>query len=417
MSVLLACGAVGLLLGGGAGLRALLRAGPEDAIGALASSAVLGLASCGLIGPIAAAAGLPVPQSAAAALAALSLAGLPRLVRSRPRREELPVALAIAPLLALVAFRAFTLPMSFGDEVAVWGYKAAAIVATGTIEPAAWSLSESRGPSYPLALPVAGTLASIPLSRFDAAGCRAVAVLGYGAFAASAASLLRRRLRGIDALAATLAVAALPSALLEGSLFMADLVFTAAVALAAGAILRGLDPRALGQLAALPLLRPEGLPIALLLAVVGWAGATAGRADRANRSRPLLLVVALALPLLPWILVPASRPSFPGPLETLGRLPEVALALSTSAVAPREFGLLVPALLLLVLGSRKRGSGVGALALALAAAVVAGQAVSLAAAPNFEWQLKVVGERAAIHLVPAWLLAADAFLDRRGSLF
>jgi hypothetical protein len=42
--------------------------------------------------------------------------------------------------------------------------------------------------------------------------------------------------------------------------------------------------------------------------------------------------------------------------------------------------------------------------LALAAALVAGQAIPLALAPSFEVQLRLVADRASMHLIPALLL-------------
>ncbi|HKE01703.1 MAG TPA: hypothetical protein VKE69_11880 [Planctomycetota bacterium] len=417
-------GAAVLLLGAGAAVHRWLRAPGGSPLFTFASSIVFGIAACGVLGPIAALLGLPVPVATAVGLAALALAGAARRPSAGDARGDALTALLLAVPIVAVSIRALTLPMAFGDEIANWGYKSAAFLATGDIDPRTWSQAGSRGPSYPLSISVAGTVAAVLQGSFDPSSCRLVAVLAYAALAASFAECARASLGASARALATLGLACTPVVLAEAPQFMADTAFTAAIALAATTLSRA-PASALGaaHLACVALLKIDGAPIAAAAALAVVACASA-----ASRRGAALRLASFGLAAnAPWLLLLGTRgvpalvadaaarvrdnPLFaPLPERVFGSLRAVASELVPHSWLP-TFGVVAPALALLAFAGPDRASDppTRRLGLAIAAAIVAGQIAAIALAPlPTPWHLEVVRTRTAMHLLPALALAAAA---------
>lgn len=408
-----------LLLAGGAGLRRMLRAPAAHALDALPAWLVLGLAIAGSAGALATLAGIPAPMAAAAALALCAAAGFVlRVKRNAPREPaawssaDLWILGGILLVFVILTDRAMSVPMAHGDEVTVWGYKARAAAELGRISPRDWSLSDTRGPAYPPALPMAASIASLFRAGAEAEMARLLGALGFVAFAASCAAQLRALASGWLRVVAALAVASLPIVLTEAPAFMADLTFAAALSVALRSVAeRPGSAESAALAAALACIKIEGTPMGALLVVASAAMAAPGARLRAF-VRSSALAAALVIP---WAIVAARDGALgatAGGLESpsLGlvasRLGTTAAAVAVRATQLELFGLLLPALALLVFsgaGGRPLPPG---RALLLAGLAVLGQLLPLAIAPQFDWQLRAAAPRAALHLVPALLIAA-----------
>jgi hypothetical protein len=430
-----------LLVAAGFGLRRLLGARAAARPDALASAVVLGIAACGVAGPLGSGLGAPAPLSAALALLALALLGaLRKPARGAAAKVDPWLLAALAVPCALAVALALVRVVLSGDEVFVWGYKAAVIAATGRIDPSAWSHAILRGPAYPFALPVAGALPAAFGAPIPSFGGRAIALLAYGACALALARLARRCFAGRARVPAAFGLASMPALLLDGSTFMADAVFTGAIALALAELLEApARPIAVAHVVALALLRLEGVAMAFLLLAAISLAAPAGQ----RVARTLASLAAALLALVPWASVLAARGLHPltgeaaderaraqellaslAHPEVLGErlvrvvgqvfgeyLPWFPEAPANAALGARlGFGLLLPALVLLAAARACSDARplrwplrVGALAVA---AIVAGQLLPLTVAPLFQWQLEAAKGRAALHLVPAMLAGA-----------
>ncbi|MBL8695727.1 MAG: hypothetical protein JNJ88_16665 [Planctomycetes bacterium] len=410
-----------LLLAGGAGLRSILRAPAAHALDGFPAWLVLGIAVAGSVGALATLAGVSAPTGAAAALALCAAAGIVLRVRRTAPTDPVPWSPADlwifgGTMLAFVIImdRAMSLPMSHGDEVTVWGYKARAAADLGRVSPRDWSLSDTRGPAYPPALPMAAAIAAVFLAGAEAEMARLLGALGFVAFAWSCAAQLRALSSAWARVMAALGIASLPIVLTEAPAFMADLTFAAALSVALRSVTERPGTAESAALAsALACIKIEGTPMGGLLVV-----ASAAMADPGARLRAFVRSSALTAALvIPWAVV-AARDGALG--ATAGGLESPSLVLvgerlgtTAAAVAARGaqlelFGLLLPALVLLALsGSAGRPIHPGR-ALLLAGLAVFGQLLPLAIAPQFDWQLRAAAPRAALHLVPALLTAAGA---------
>lgn len=425
-----------LLLGAGAGVRALVRGDDEFDP---ASALVLGAALCAPLASAAELFHLPARESLVAGLAIWTLLSVILHFRRRSRAPRSPrFAAGWAPFvfcsISAIVFNGFLArPMSFGDEVTLWGYKSSVFVASGRIDPGAWTLSISRGPSYPPAVPAAAALPGILLGGFEEWHCRIFNICAAAAFATSIFRLLQLRLRGFLCIFASAAIVLTPAFLRESSLFMADTIFTAAIALAARELMR--NPRSLPawtHTAAISCFKIEGFVIAGLLAV------SICSVEAIHRRRPPIreiasFAIALALFAGPWFLLLASLGFHPltgepfgqgraseiagalaSPLESFRRFGTVLVTFGETLADWRQFALVVPcaaAIAAVASTSPKSQGAPGArvLFVVTAAAILLGQAIPLTLAPNFAWQLDAVRIRASFHLIPALILVSIAF--------
>src|SRR6185436_4461669 len=144
-----------------------------------------------------------------------ALVGIARRERPRDAAPIEPRLLAVIaiPIALGVAIAVVRFVLS-GDEVFVWGYKAAVIAATGRIDPAAWSHTIVRGPAYPFSLPVAAALPAAFGASLPSCGGRAMALLGYAACALSLVRLLRRWFTGRALALAAFGLVSAPALLL-----------------------------------------------------------------------------------------------------------------------------------------------------------------------------------------------------------
>ncbi len=341
--------------------------------------------------------------------------------------------MALVLPLALVALEALLRPQIFGDEVYVWGHKANAIATTGRIDPSSWTYASARGAGYPFALPVAAALHSVGAGRFDGMAMRAFALLGTLSAACAFAALLEGRLSRIPRVIAAFGFAALPIVFELGAVFMGDLPFVAAVALAGGAVARGAPTRTVvAHLCALPLIRMEGALMAPLLATIH--AFDAAPRERARRLGISLLVLALAV--APWLalyplhgLVPVTGEPWdetargggmlrllasPGDLaarcagfcgHVASRISPVGWENATDTLGPLSpFGAFVPALLLLLAASPAVPVHAGRCIL-VGLAIVAAQIACVVLAPHYEAMESITAPaRAALHILPALVL-------------
>jgi hypothetical protein len=441
---LVALAALALLGGAGSAVRGLAGIPRDRALLESVKCLFLGLTAGGLLAPLAAWADANVVATTAAGLAGLTAIGWMR-GRGAPAppdpRAPGPGVLLLAIPLALACVLGLDRRFAFGDEVSVWGYKAAVLVETGRLVPTEWSQWTSRGPSYPVSLPVAGALASLPWPELSVKACRAVALAGAGTFLIATFDLLGWVAAGPTRLLAALAVGCLPAVLGESFLFMADLWLAAGVAFAASALLAsrldtlrndtGRRNEALLFVAALPLVKIDGAPLAALMAAAGACLLPAG-----TRLRWLLTAaLAAAAAAAPWwswcvrcgvdpasgrVLGDAAGPSpvvqiLTDPLALGGRFGAAAVAvldtLLISGALPRQVGDAVPFLALpLLLAALIAGGGFASThrraAALLAVAILLGQCLPFALAANFAWQLDMAKLRAGLHVLPGLLLVA-----------
>jgi hypothetical protein len=274
----------------GSGLRRVMKLPLESCAWEVASSVVVGIAFCGVWGSIATLIGLPVTQATLVALLTLSVVGILGLRRVRVRLPSINSGLIAAgaacmALVVIVGVNSFSRAVLFGDEVYVWGYKAVKILATQRIDPTDWTSPTVRGPAYPPSLPVAGSVAAFLAGGASGHVVRVVtltAFIGYVAVAYEFTQLIPpRQMRG----ACWFGISALPIVVGDAPFFMADILFTLALLLAALSVIRrpGTLEAAI-SISLLPLLKLEGLAIAGLLICVNAASAQA-----AFRMRALVL--------------------------------------------------------------------------------------------------------------------------------
>ncbi len=358
-------------------------------------------------------------------------------------REDLRTFAAVTLPFAHVLLAAASRPLLVGDEVYVWGYKAAVIAGSGTIDPTAWSMGVGRGPGYPHSVPMAATIPSELLGAFRSVDCRAFAVIAYVAASLALGEVVRLFARGPARWAWTFGLASLPALLDVGPTFMGNAPLVAAAAVTASAVIR--DPASTlvpAAAIALALSKIEGAPMALAAVAVAVGAAPRG----ARGSAALRLVAPFALGIAPWLLLPVLHGVNPltgeasladdrarqmialagDPLDIVRRSAVVLAALGAdllpfslgeSLVVPRgllgPFALLAPAFLLSALaGADPRGElaprRARTLALAVGAALVLGQVASLVASPDFEYVLANARPRFGLHLVPSLVLVALA---------
>ncbi|MFN0207138.1 MAG: hypothetical protein ACKVS6_12615 [Planctomycetota bacterium] len=436
------------IVGAGFGIRTILRAPKRSVLYETASAIVLGIVTCGAAAPLFLMLNIPARGGIIFLLFALTAAALASpLLTSRERAAHafpkgsppvnLLAILLFAPFLAWSAWTAFTIPVNFGDELSLWTYKSSVFTETGAFHPSAWTLSASRGPAYPPAFPIAGSVASIFTDTFDPYGCRMVAALGYFAFWALTYELLQMLGFGFFALAGSLAFAAAPISIAQSSRVMADLILTASIALACSEWLAGkLTFASILQIASPCALKLEGLPIAVFMI---FAGIVVSK-DARGPKRILQFTVALSILAGPWLLYlwstgfnPLTGQPFGQPMggagtpvitnalseapAIAGRFAEVAKVIFESLAVSSAFGFAAAGVLVFVAGGAIQPTQTirRALCFALGVAILTGQFLPLAVAPNFDWQLGVVRDRAAIHIIPAaiLLLASLRNLDRQ----
>ena len=427
----------------GLALVALLAGVRRDHLGSACAVALpLGLvAHATLALPLAAAGVAPGPGSAAVQAALLAAAALVvRRLRARPARPaeppapwrtgEVVAAAAIAALLALLAATAALEPPVEWDLVGIWGLKAR-LLGSGSDwlallrDPA---LAYAH-PDYPLAWPLALALEPALAGAAPRGGAGLLGVALLAAAAGSAAALVRRWGRRA-ALAAAALVATLPIAGPQAVRALADLPLAALLLVAAGALAAwsaGCAPRALAigavATAGLPLVKQEGIALALALAGVALA-----RSSRARRVRLLgALGAAFVLVDLPWLALRATLPagadnSFAD--MTLARvaagserLPAILAALPVYLGAVADWGALwLPvALALVVLAlDRNRERATANLAWLLVAPLPLYLAALLADAWPAERLLEVALARLALHFAPLAATVAVAVAAQRG---
>jgi hypothetical protein len=447
VTILVTIAVVLLVLAGGLVVRQLCLArdsepADESAVAVLVSAWILGIAVAGVAAPLAALAHVHAAWGCAGAYLVLGILAFARRARApvalRFAREDawsLAAGGVAAVFLGILAFR---LPFDTGDEVVIWGFKAAAMAETGRLDPTEWPLWPIRGFNYPVAIPAIGSIPAAILGRFEVESARVLVVVSYLGFALALGECLRPHLRGPARALATAGLATLPAILGTASQFMADAPFTAAVALAAlHGVKRPASPLAWAHVAALATLRVDGPPIALGIALVILASLP----GRARWRAAAGLATALALACVPWGAVLWSTGALSrseGDIGTisLGSIPSQAPVIASHfAEVLRSFGalLLPPTIDVASLGAAIgsagyfgfAGLGLALLALggaegadpplprarcaAMGVAIVVMQALPLAfLAIRFEGQLAIFRERAVFHCLPALVLAAHA---------
>lgn len=433
------------IIGAGFGIRTLLRAPKRSVLYETASSIVLGIVTCGAAAPLFLILNIPARGATVSLLFALAAAGILSLLffdrfnktnKSRPRaspafpKGSVTAILLFAPFLVWSAWTAFTIPVHFGDELTLWSYKSSVFTETGAFHPSAWTLSASRGPAYPPAFPIAGSVASYFTDTFEPYGCRMIATLGYFAFWALTYELLQMLGFGFLGLAASIAFAAAPVPISQSSRVMADLILAAAITLACIELISGKLTFALMlQIAAPCALKLEGLPIAVLIILAGFIISKEARAPKRRPKQIIQFALALLILAGPWLLYlwttgyspltgqPLSRfgggagPSeiinaLAHPVSLAQRFGAAAASVVESLVASSAFGFAIAGVFISIAGgglspAQKRSRR---LCVALGGAILLGQFLPLAVAPNFDWQLAVVRDRAAIHIIPAAIL-------------
>lgn len=440
-------GAMALVFGGGFGLRTLAGAPARPDAETFSGSFIFGAAVCGALVPATAAAGVPTLPAIAAFLLFLTFAGITLQLLNggalpaaqmasstalRPSPAGM-IAIALGAIFLIHAALASGAPPAFGDEVTLWCYKSAVLAETGRHDPGVWTLAGSRGPSYPAALPATGALASLVTDRFAFEGCRATAWTAAASFLCAMYALIQTRFRGWTGLVVWLAIVTTPLVLLESTFVMADLLFTASLAHAAGSALkRGAPLQTALALAAPATIKLEGLPASLAMLAV-WSAAPGGSFTGAV-GRATTGALAFGLLAAPWFLFLWSRGLSPltgesfdaarsstlmealrNPGLVMERAGAVLRAFFETATDPASLGLVV-AILVLTLGLPRSSTGCRPprkLALLLALAMLAAKTAAFVVAPEFDWQLDVARTRAVLHLVPALVLMHGALSPGR----
>jgi hypothetical protein len=453
MSTLLAAIVVPALVclsGVGAATWLGLRAG--SAAWTLASSALLGICICGIVGPAASIVGLPVPATTLAVQIALALAGAMSLwsrglrAPAITRMEAIALA-AMCGVVVCVGLNVAQRPVLGGDEVYAWGYKAAMIHTSGRITPADWTDVGIRAPSYPFALPVAGSAAALVAGHLCGHVLRILALLVFCGFVAALSEAAKLTVPRALRFAFVFGIAALPVVQFEAPFFMADILLALGLLVAAVSIVRhpGSAETAL-WIALLPLIKIDGVSMSGLLFLVNFAASPRG--ERARCAAASVAFAALAI--LPWALLYVAQGFNPFVVQDRGVTARVfgireALEMPgayASRVGVAALGVLssyVPhlsafrwdhdairtalpfvGLLLVFVGipwlraeQAPRASRLVRLFAGLA--ILGGQFAGIASTPyTVSVLVTVVGGRAAIHIIPGMLLIASA-MKRKGT--
>jgi hypothetical protein len=422
-----------LLLSGGSGLLTIFGIARRGLWSDFPRCLLLGLALCGTTAAATAATSRG-PSVVAGALVVAAVTGF--LLRKRrgtgataTSRFPLAAFCLLLPLWCAAGYFAFTVPVAFGDELTLWCYKSSIFAEFKSFDPRMWTLAESRGPAYPPAIPAAGALASIPTGSFDPAGCRLVALLGFVAFGCAATSLFEKLQFGALRTLAAVALSMTPLVAGEAWRCMADVTFTTALLVACETLLFE-RPSTAALFVAIPAaIKLEGAPMGALLAIAAAASLETGRwrfllgaaASLAAVTGPWFASLLLAFGLHPATGIPLGADSrLEGSLPVIAsRFAESAASLLKAFLPWSAFSAVAPGILLAgAAGATSEGVAPPhprrVTLVALSAALVAGQCLPLAVAPNFAWQLEVVAPRAAMHLLPALILAAATLrqLDR-----
>ncbi|MEO8276642.1 MAG: hypothetical protein ABI639_10495 [Thermoanaerobaculia bacterium] len=322
-------------------------------------------------------AGKPPTLAGATAVAiAFTLAALFALHRRpAPKPLEMPAswtlgeklaAAGIVSALAVLGAIAVLEPAVEWDLLAIWGYKAKVLLAGGD-----W-LARLRDPAfayahadYPLAWPSALALASTPGVGNVGGGLFGVVLLASAA--AFGAAIVRPWGRRAALVAAALIVM-LPIAGAQAVHSLADLPLATLVLIAGGALARWTSAGdrstlALGALATagLPLVKQEGIALALAVAAIAlWRSAHGTRRRAASFLSAAFVVIDL-----PWLILRTSLPAGAAnslldmtparAVAGLSRLPELAALLPVYLGASADWGALwlLVGLALLVLAVRR----------------------------------------------------------------
>jgi 4-amino-4-deoxy-L-arabinose transferase-like glycosyltransferase len=364
---------------------------PEEALGAVGVSYVVGVAAVGVVSCLLLIAGtaLTLVQVLvlAAALAALGLVRGRGAAGTRPRhaspigRVLLVPGVVVAVVLAALAVDFWYQPLWKYDAWTFWTPKARALVELDGLDPDWFTAADLLNPDYPMLVPALEAI----LFRF--AGV-APEVLDYqswllvAGFALAVLELVRRRGVPLVLSGWTIAMAiTAPSLGIQAATAEADVPLAVFVACAAGFGLVWLEERRLGALVLVGVLlaaafasKVEGtiFAVALLLplAALAW---------RSSRRDGLLAVAAgvaaFAVTLLPWRLWLAAHDvenqATLGRVTDLGllrdeaeRVPEAAGTMVWELVDPRSWLLVVPMALVAAVLALRAGRLRGALLLA-----------------------------------------------------
>jgi len=418
-------------------------AGGRGAGARLALALPLGLvAQAALVPPLLALGLAPGPLPAALLAAGLGAAALAK----RHRRSRAPAppaaplepwkplerwgAAAVALPVLLVAASALLEPIAEWDVVAIWGLKARWLASGAGLAPFADPAFAYAHPDYPLGWPAA--LALDP-TWAGASFWRSGRLLGTAllASAGALAALWTRPFGRRAALLAAALVTTLPIAGAQAVRGLADLPLATLLLLAAGALERWLtagDRASLRvgalALAGLPLVKREGIALALALGLVALV-----RTPRGARGRCLGTVGAAltAITVPSWLValrLPADRSLASGELTSarlvarLDRLPELARALPEYLLAPADWGALWPlvavGIALALAGPRPRRDF--GLALFLLAPLPFYAAATLAVDYPVDRLVEVTLSRLALHFALLGAVVAARGAARSGAL-
>jgi hypothetical protein len=369
---------------------------------------------------------------AAALLAARFRSPAPPAAKTSSRYsavEAAAAALIVAVLLLVLATAALEPPAEW-DVLAIWGFKAKLLGGDDWLDRLRDPALAYAHPDYPLAWPFA--LASEPAFAPGAAagGGSLLGAAMLAAAAGAAAALVRPRGRRA-ALAAAAVVATLPLAGAQAVRALADLPLATLLLVAAGLLAgrrAGGDsrPLALGAAAAagLPLVKQEGLALAVAVAIVALLRAGRG----ARRHLATALGAAFLVVDLPWLVLRSTLP--PGAANSfadmslarvgagLSRLPEIVAALPVYLGAPEDWGALWPlvALALVALALDRRRPR---LETDLALTLLAPAPLYLVALLAVGWEparlAEVTLSRLALHFAPLGAAFAVAVAARLGA--
>jgi len=348
-----------------------------------------------------------------------ALPGVPPAAAFAPPRERwLGVARAIAAAaLALALAKLARTPLWGWDHYEIWGTKARRMLADGRLDLAFLAdpaFAAARG-DHPLGVPM--------LWRFLALGGMPSPALVRLTHALLLAALGAVVAAGVERAAGSRRAGALAAALVwlsplgwdSGLVGLADLPLALGLALAGAALVAPPSATRAAGLAvavgALPWIKQEGWPLALLLAGAALALPQASEARRAIRNAlvGLALPVAAGAALFAAVALPRGKPYLDGDwraraVERIGELPELALHAARLLADPTLLGLwlLLPAALAVALLRRDRAAAaplaVVHLELLLALAVV------YLGYPNPHDQLNAALPRVAAALLPLGLL-------------
>lgn len=409
-----------------AGYRLAAAVGPSRWGSRVAASFAFGVLALPPLLLLAGLARLPLGALSMAALALLLAAathaalprGAPAPPAAAPREPWLEATRAIAAgALALALAKLARTPLWGWDHYAIWGTKARRLLEQGRLELAflADPAFEAARGDHPLGVPMLwrllalGEIPSIFLIRLT----HAALLLALGVVVALGVERVARSRRA-GALAAAL-VWLSPLGWDSGLVGLADLPLALGLALAGAALLAPASPtRAAGlavAIGALPWIKQEGWPLALLLAGAALAipQPTEARRTIRNALAGLALPLAAGAALFQTTALPRGKPYLDGDwraraVERAGELPELALHAARLLADPTLLGLwfLLPAALAAALLRRDRAAAaplaVVHLELLLALAVV------YLSYPNPYDQLNAALPRVSAALVPLGLL-------------